>query len=412
MRILSLALKDLLQIGRDKKSALFLLLIPVLFTWIFGLVFRTDAEHDPRLPVGILNRDTSVILGKAFSDLLESSDTIRPMLLQENQLGETPTTELQKRVRNQSLAAAILIPAGFSEQTLRGEQPQLTVIVDTNSPVGQAADQSIQWAATRLLGAVETAQLSVAARENIQPFASETERQTYRTSAIEQTIVAWNKPRLTVVLKQAGGTSGATVAPGLSGGYAQSSAGMIVLFAIFGLVLSGYVLLGERHAGALQRMLTTTMSRMEIIAGHTLAMFVVAAIQIGLLTACGQLFFGVNYWHAPLAVLVMIASLALWVASFGLFISAISRQENQVILYALGSMLILGLMGGAIFPLDITSKTFAAIGHLLPSAWAIDGFQTIALRGMGVASVLFPASILVAYAFIFFGLAVWRFRFE
>ncbi len=114
----------------------------------------------------------------------------------------------------------------------------------------------------------------------------------------------------------------------------------------------------------------------------------------------------------PVAVLMMNAALALWVASLGLFISAISRQENQVVLYALGSMLVLGLMGGAIFPLDITGKTFAAIGHLLPSAWAIEGFQNIILRGGGIEFILLPAGILIAYTFVFFGLAVWRFRFE
>ncbi len=411
MRILSLAIKDLLQIGRDKKSALFLLLMPILFTWIFGLVFSTDAKRDPRLPVGLLNLDVQGVLSVSFTSLLEQSATVRPVILQENQLGDTLVIELQKRVRTEALAAAVIIPAGFSEQTMRGEQPLLTVIVDKNLPVGQAADQSVQWATTRLLGTVEIAQLSVVSREKNQSFTDEAERQAYIISAMERTIAAWDNPRLTVVFEAAGDVSAAAT-PGLPGGYAQSSAGMLVLFAIFGLVLSGYVLLAERRAGVLQRMLTTTMTRVEIIAGHTLAMFVVAWTQILLLMASGQVFFGVNYWRDPVAVLMMSAALALWIASLGLFISAISRQENHVVLYALGSMLVLGLMGGAIFPLDITRKTFAAIGHLLPSAWAIDGFQSIILRGAGIESTLLPAGILIFYAIAFFGLAVWRFRFE
>jgi ABC-2 type transport system permease protein len=407
MRILSLAVKDLLQIGRDRKSALFLLLMPLLFTWIFGLVFSTDAGSDPRLPVGLLNLDPQGYLSESFAALLEQSDTVRPVLLQADQLGDSAVLELQKRVRTEALAAAVIIPAGFSAQTMAGDAPLLTVIVDKNLPVGQAADQSVQWAATRLLGAVEIAQLSLNAREQSQRFSGEAERQAYLSSAIERSIAAWEAPRLAVEFEQAG-----SAPAGVPEGYAQSSAGMLVLFAIFGLVLSGYVLLGERRAGALQRMLTTTMSRIEIIAGHTLAMFVVAWVQILLLTAAGQLFFGVDYWGDLLALLLMSAALALWVSSLGLFISAISRQENQVVLYALGSMLILGLMGGAIFPLDITGKTFAAIGHLLPSAWAIDGFQNIILRSAGVGSILLPAGILLAYALLFFSLAAWRFRFE
>jgi ABC-2 type transport system permease protein len=411
MRILSLAIKDLFQIGRDRKSALFLLLMPILFTWIFGLVFSTDANNDPRLPIGLLNLDSQGVLSESFAALLEQSDTIRPVLLQENQLGDTSIAELQKQVRMEDLAAAVIIPASFSEQIMQGEQPLLTVIVDKNLSIGQAADQSVQWATTRLLGAVKIVQLSAISREKAQSFRNEAELQAYMLSTLERTIRAWDQPRLTVVFEGAGESS-STATPGLPGGYAQSSAGMLVLFAIFGLVLSGYVLLAERRAGALRRMLTTTMTRLEIIAGHTLAMFVVTWTQILLLTACGQLFFGVNYWRDPAMVLILSATLAQWVSSLGLFISAISRQENHVILFALGSMLILGLMGGAIFPLDITGKTFAAIGHLLPSAWAIDGFQNIILRGGGIDSILIPAGMLMMYTLIFFSLAVWRFRFE
>jgi ABC-2 type transport system permease protein len=411
MRILSLAIKDLFQIGRDKKSALFLLLMPLLFTWIFGLVFNTNAQNDPRLPIGLLNLDTQGMLSASFASLLAQSDTVRPVPLQEDQLGDAAVVELQKRVRTETLAAAVIIPAGFSEQTLQGQQPLLTVIVDKNLSVGQVADQSVQWAATRLFGAVKTAQLSVAIREENQSFVNEAERQAYLTSTLERTIAAWNEPRVTVVIEKAGNASSGAPS-GLPGGYAQSSAGMLVLFAIFGLVQSGYVLLAERRAGVLQRMLTTTMTRVEIIAGHTLAMFVVAGIQIMLLIVGGQWFFGINYWREPIAVLMIIVALALWVASLGLFISAIARQENHVVLYTLGSMLVLGLVGGAIFPLDITGKTFAAIGRLLPSAWAIESFQNITSRGGGIESILLPTGILVAYALAFFGLAVWRFRFD
>ena len=42
----------------------------------------------------------------------------------------------------------------------------------------------------------------------------------------------------------------------------------------------------------------------------------------------------------------------------------------------------------------------------------MDGFQNIVVRGLGLNSVLLPAGILLVYATGFFGLTVWRFRFE
>jgi ABC-2 type transport system permease protein len=75
-------------------------------------------------------------------------------------------------------------------------------------------------------------------------------------------------------------------------------------------------------------------------------------------------------------------------------------------------MFLLTALGGAWFPLDITSQTFYTIGHFTPGAWIMDGFQNIILRGLGFSSILLPAAIIMGYALLFFALAVWRFRFE
>jgi ABC-2 type transport system permease protein len=162
----------------------------------------------------------------------------------------------------------------------------------------------------------------------------------------------------------------------------------------------------------LQRLLTTPITRTQVIAGHVLAMFIVVFLQQVLYVAFGQLAFGVDYMREPLAILMVMVALAFWVASLGLLIGAASKGEEQVMMWALIAMFVFSAMGGAWFPLDVTGKTFAAIGHLMPTAWAMDGFQNIVLRGLGLSSVLLPVGILLAYAVVFFALAVWRFRFE
>jgi ABC-2 type transport system permease protein len=93
-------------------------------------------------------------------------------------------------------------------------------------------------------------------------------------------------------------------------------------------------------------------------------------------------------------------------------IGAIAKGEDQVIVLCLIAMFLFSAMGGAWFPLDVAGKAFSAIGHVLPTAWAMDGFQNIVLRGLAFNSVLLPAGLLLAYALAFFGLALWRFKFE
>jgi ABC-2 type transport system permease protein len=75
-------------------------------------------------------------------------------------------------------------------------------------------------------------------------------------------------------------------------------------------------------------------------------------------------------------------------------------------------MFLFAALGGAWFPLEVAGEAFATIGHVTPTAWAMDGLQNIVVRGLGLGSVLVPAGILLAYTAIFLGVAVWQFRYE
>jgi hypothetical protein len=86
MNTLDIACKDIQQILRDWKSALFLIVMPILFTIFFGLVFGPvlsgDQKSDPRLPVGWINQDPEGLLSDSLKSLLASSEVIRPVPLE------------------------------------------------------------------------------------------------------------------------------------------------------------------------------------------------------------------------------------------------------------------------------------------------------------------------------------------
>jgi ABC-2 type transport system permease protein len=238
------------------------------------------------------------------------------------------------------------------------------------------------------------------------------DRQANITESLTTAISAWEAPALSVMVEKASGEALADAQSTSLSGFAQASSGMMVQFSIFGLVTSAMVLVLERKSRTLQRLLSSPIRRAEVIAGHMLAMFLVILVQQLILVLLGQFAFGVDYLRQPGAILLMVIVLSLWAASLGLLISAISRKEDQVITLSLIAMFIFAALGGAWFPLEVAGKAFATIGHLMPTAWAMDGFQNILMRGLGFGSVLIPAGILLAYAGTFFGLAIWRFRFE
>lgn len=241
-------------------------------------------------------------------------------------------------------------------------------------------------------------------------FADEAEHAAYLWQGLQIGMAAWSNPPVRVSVEK--GTRDSAAEGASATGFSQASPGMIVQFAIFGLITSAMVLVIERKSGALGRLMTTPLRKVELIGGHTLAMFLVILLQEIVLVVLGQLAFDVDYARSPAATGLMIVSLALWGASLGLLIGAISKSQEQVIMLSLAAMFLFSGLGGAWFPLEAAGDTFSAIGHLTPAAWAMDGFQNIVVRGLGVQSILVPAGILLAYTVVLFGLAVWRFRFE
>lgn len=405
MRILDLAYKDLSQILRDWKSGLFLLVMPLLFTLFFGFVFgasNSKSEVDARLPVGVINQDEQGegSLAASLENLLEASEVIRPV-----RLDEEKAKQANQMVEDGDLAAVVVIPFGYTDQLLADQPVMLEVIANQHQPGGQTASRALETVTGRLLGAVEAAHISLSAVESKNGQAN-------LEDSLVQAISAWAEPALTVTVEKATGEMVEQEETTSAGGFAQASSGMMVQFSIFGLITSAMVLVLERKSRTLQRLLSSPMLRSEVIAGHLLAMFLVVFTQQLILALLGQFVFGVDYLRQPFAILLIITVLALWAASLGLLISAISRKEDQVITLSLIAMFIFAAMGGAWFPLEVAGKAFAAIGHLMPTAWAMDGFQNILMRGLEFQSVLVPAGIVLAYALAFFGLASWRFRFE
>ena len=135
-------------------------------------------------------------------------------------------------------------------------------------------------------------------------------------------------------------------------------------------------------------------------------------VGVALLILFADLVLGVGYLRQPLATLLMVSTTVLWAASMGLFIGTVARNEEQVIMITILAMLLLAGLGGAWIPLEYTGEAFQTVGRLTPAAWAINGLENIVVRGLGLASVLLPAAVLLGFSAAFAGLALWRFRFE
>jgi len=399
MRILDIVIKDLSQIFRDMRSLLFLVAMPIVFTLFMGFAYQgggdSDVPTDTRIPLGWVNNDDNGYVAGQLFKMLSNSDTVRLLEL-------TPDV-VDDSVRNGEVAGALIVPVGYSEQASAGDDAQLTLVTDLNSTQGQSLSQSVRTSVTQLMSAVEISRLSAEIIGKPNDASELTEGFASASQAWSETDSASLVKVEMVVAEDQGDWYG-------DNPHNQSSPGMLVMFAIMGLVTSGQILVQERKLRTLQRMMSTSLKSWEIFAGHALAMFGVVFVQTVLLVVFGQLILGVNYINAPLGTLLVSVSLGLWIASMGLLIGTLAREDSQVVLFSLLAMFLFSAMGGVWFPLESSSGAYAAIGNATPSAWAMKGYQNILIRGLGLESAWVPTLVLTAYALLFFVLAVWRFR--
>lgn len=392
IRIFDITRKDLMQVARDFKTFMFLLIMPIAFTFLFGYAFGgfSKSDSDSRLPVGYLSQDDHWV-SDSLHDLLNKSEVIR---LDENLF--TSAADLEKRVADGDLAALVIVPDGYGRAVLKGKTARLRVIGDTSSPAWTTVEAELLTLAGRLDGAVRTA--TVIEQTHVQgiPF----------RYAFEKNLSAWDEPPIAIHET----TSLAVKKTSNESSLAHTAPGMMLQFAIAGLLTAAQVIVAERKSRTLQRLLTTATRRVHIVLGHYLAIFLLIFTQFMILILFAQLALRVDYLRLPAGTLLVAWSAALCISALGLLIGVLAKNEEQAVIFSLISMFLFAGLGGAWVPLEVTGASFQAIGHLSPVAWAMDGFENIVARGLGFSSILLPAAALIGYAIFFFILAAWRFR--
>jgi ABC-2 type transport system permease protein len=391
IRIFDIALKDLMQLTRDFKTFMFLLIMPIIFTFLFGYAFGGfgGSASDSRLPVGYLNKDDRWI-SQSLHDTLAASSVIR--------LEEIPSAspaDLDLLVADRKLAAAVIVPSDYSKTLLAGKSARLIVIADTGSTAWTTIEAEILTAASRIDGGVRTATILSDLLGDLTSF----------RYAFDQTLSAWDEAPIAVSEIT---SSAIQKADNKVATLAHNSPGMMLQFSIAGLLTVAQVIVVERKSRTLQRLLTTATRRIHILLGHYLAIFCLIFTQFMLLISFGQFILKVDYLRVPGAILLVAFSAALCISALGLLIGVLAQNEEQAITFSLIPMFVFSGLGGAWVPLEVTGETFQAIGHLSPVAWAMDGFKNIVVRGFGLDSVYLPSGALVLYALVFFILAAWR----
>ena len=184
--------------------------------------------------------------------------------------------------------------------------------------------------------------------------------------------------------------------------------GLILTF--IGTIITSIGLVREREAGTLEQLAVMPIRPSTVIFGKIAPYFLLASLDMIVVTVLGVLLFGVPF-NGNVAAFALGAALFLFVVlGLGVLISTISQTTGQAIQTAFFFLLPQILLSGMIFPLEAMAAGVRWIGYLLPLTYFTIISQGIMLRGASIASMWWAYVILAVMAIVVFTGSTLRFR--
>jgi ABC-type multidrug transport system permease subunit len=214
------------------------------------------------------------------------------------------------------------------------------------------------------------------------------------------------------VLNRAGGSIETEVLynPDLKTAWVMVPAIIGLILTFIGVIITSIGLVREREAGTLEQLAVMPIKPSTVILGKIAPYFLLASLDMVIVTVLGIVLFGVPFNGNPFAFALGAGIFLFVVLGLGVFISTVSQTTGQAIQTAFLILLPQILLSGMIFPLDAMAAGVRWIGYLLPLTYFNIISQGILLRGASIASLWYAYLILAGMAVVVFTGATLRFR--
>jgi len=412
---LSVAWKEIQVISKERAWLVILFLLPLMIGSFMGganLVMTRSQSDVILLDVGLVNLDTGNI-GLEMAKAIQAIDQFKVKVY-------TDVASAEQPVAKGAAAAAIVIPADFTQKIDSYIPTTVEVIVDPAEPasanlvtgiIKQVAGEFTIW------GEVQYGVRTIMGEAGVLTSASAQEARAIQAQNLGVIMTRINQMRTNPVIDltlenpvkaETGGT--------IQTFFAYLFPGLTVMFIFFIVPMSSESLLGERETGTLRRLLTATIPRGSILAGKMLAFMLLACMQVVVVFAIAGALFGTPLGKSPLGLIVLTLIVAFNATALGMMVAALAKTVKQADNIGLILAFVLAGLGGAMAmsaqPLYRSGGFISVLSNLTPHAHAVEGYYRLMAENASFIQVLPQIGILLGMGIIFFLIAIWRFRFD
>jgi len=368
--ILSILWKEFIQLRRDPKLFPVLFISPILQLLLLGYAANLDVKNIPSV---ICDMDRSAA-SRAFLDDFVNSGYFTVAARVER------TEEIDARLDHGAAAIAFVVPRGFADDLAAGRQAQVQIIVDGSE--SQTATIGVNYATM------------VASRHSQKIMLDALERSRGRglkPVLVDPELRVWYNPDL---------KSRNFMIPGVLG--------LILMITTTTLASLGVV--REREAGTMEQLIVTPVRPLQLIVGKLLPFVLIGLIDAVFVLAVARLWFGVPLRGSAALLLALCLAFMLTTLGTGLFISTISRTQQQAMLTSMFFIMPQMMLSGFVFPVENMPPFFQALTTVIPLRYFLVIIRGIMLKGTGWAELWPSAAALLALGTLILGLSVSRFQ--
>jgi len=413
MKTISVTIKDLQILFKDRGTLFQLFLLPLLFILVFSgalsAIGNSETVNLPNLAVVDLDGGTAAqtLITKLNSDgslsVQSCSATEAQSLLDDNKVVGFLTVPINFTNNvQQSSPVALVFTTGSGSDPQKVEAIRLVI-------ESIAADMTLESQIAASLQQMGEMQANAPAEYQVFDF------EHILVQAHDQFERAQTRPLITVVQSVPKQETKQETALDLS---KSAVPGFAVLFVFLTAQTTARSIFEEKKIGTFRRLVAAPLSKVELMIGKILPNFITGLVQIIVIFAFGSLgmrLLGLTplpIEKAPLGAMLIAILLALCSSAFGIAIAAIARTENQI--SGLSTLLLwgLGLLGGSLIPLFILERFLGPIPMIVPHYWANRAFDDLLIRGLGPADIALDLGVLLGFSLLFFVIGLWRFDFE
>jgi len=374
-RIKELIIKEFIQISRDNRMLLLVFIAPIIQLILFGYAITTDIEN---ISTAIWDLDRTYE-SRDFISCIENSGNFNLNYYADSE------QEITSLLESGDAQVAVKINPGFGKDIKKGNEAKIQIIIDgsdSNSAaviLGYINQISANYSRSILVERLN--QFKLLKQENIST----------NIDSFSNEIRFWFNPTL-------------------KSRFSNVPAVMAFILLISTIMLTSMSIVKEKEAGTIEQLIVTPIKPIELIAGKTIPFAIIGFIDVLLVISVSY-----SWFKIPLRgnLLILFFSMILYLFAtlgVGLFISTISRTQQQAMMSTFFFMLPAVLLSGFMFPIENMPVIIQYITYLNPLRYFFVIITGIFLKGTGL-GILWPQMLALGIiGIIILAISIFRFR--